>query len=297
MLTDQGKKRKKARRSNALARASSEKLAKSVWEERIIIRLLCQLTGQEKNFPVLSVPASELGLDCNSGETYKNIKKACHNLLSTVKMIEAPDRKSFKGFPYFQEIDYKSGIIKAQFNNKIKPHLLGLKAGYTETDYEQFRKLTSINGQILYDLLRSWRDRKETPILALDRLHDLFSSTKYQRTHWKNFRQKTLDPAIADVKNTGLWFETKFIKQGRSIAGVQFILALDAKIELQKKEKRTQQDDNNKLFRDVFTCVSEHLLLDCKPNMRTKTCKFCLENNMRGQKNKQDSNFHYTEEE
>lgn len=277
------KKKRRARRSNALARAKSEKIAKSVWEERIFIRLLCQLTGYEKTFPVLSIPVSELGLDSNSGETYKYIKKACGHLLSMVKMIESPDKKSFKGFPVFQEIKYHNGVIKAQFNSKMKPHLLELKPGFTITNYEQFRQLKTINGQILYNLLHSWRGRDTTPEMPLEKLHDLFSATKYQRAHWNQFRQFVLNPAISDVKQAGFWFEPKFIKHGRNMVAVQFLLSVEVTLEEHKQQQKDKQTETGKLFQECTHCIFEkHQMGECKPNMRTKRCKFCVEHNMRG---------------
>lgn len=282
-LSEAEKKKKRARRSNALARANSEKLAKSVWEERIIIRLLCQLSGFEKKFPVLSIPVSELGLDSNSGETYKYIKKACSRLLSTVKMIESPDGKSFKGFPYFQEISYKDGIIKAQFNQKMKPHLLELKPGFTVTNYEQFRRLKTINGQILYNFLHSWNGRTATPELPIAKMHELFGATKYQRAHWNQFRQFALNPAMEDVRQAGFWFEPRFIKQGRSVTSVQFLLSVDVKLVEEKQKRKETQAETNRLFAECTKCIFEiHKMGECKPNMRTKRCKFCVAHNMRG---------------
>lgn len=282
-LSEAEKKKRRARRTNALARAKSEKIAKSVWEERIFIRLLCQLTGYEKTFPVLSIPASELGLDSNSGETYKYIKKACGHLLTMVKMIESPDKMSFQGFPVFQEIKYKDGIIKAQFNSKMKPHLLELKPGFTVTNYEQFRQLKTINGQILYNLLHSWRGRNTTPEMPLEKLHELFSATKYQREHWNQFRLKVINPAIADVKQAGFWFEPKFIKHGRNVVAVQFLLSVEVKLEEHKQQQQDKQAETGKLFQECTNCIFEkHQMGECKPNMRTKRCKFCVEHNMRG---------------
>lgn len=289
-LSEIEKRKKRARRSNALARAKSEKLAKSVWEERIIIRLLCQLSGHEKKFPVLSLSVSELGLDSNSGETYKYIKKACSSLGSTTKIIEDIKNKTFTVIPYFSEIKYQNGVIFAQFNAKMRPHLLELKPGFTTTDYEQFRRLKTINGQILYNLLHSWHSRTATPEIPVEKLHELFSATKYQKQHWNQFRQFVLNPAMEDVRQTGYWFEPKFIKSGRKITAVQFLLALDVKLAEEKQQRKDTQAEISRLFAACTECIfTKHQMGECKPNMRTKLCKFCVANNMRGSAEMEDA--------
>lgn len=283
-LSEAEKRKKKARRSNALARAKSEKLAKSVWEERIIIRLLCQLSGREKKFPLLSIPVYELGLDSTDGRTYKCIKTACGRLGATTKIIEDVQNKTITVIPYFAEIKYQNGVIFAQFNAKMRPHLLELKPGFTVTNYEQFRRLKTINGQILYNLLHSWHNRTATPEIPVEKLHELFSATKYQKQHWNNFRQKTLDPAMEDVRQAGFWFEPKFVKQGRNIIAVQFLLSVDVKLAEEKQQRKDTQAEISRLFAACTECIfTKHQMGECKPNMRTKLCKFCVANNMRGQ--------------
>lgn len=95
---------------------------------------------------------------------------------------------------------------------------------------------------------------------------------------------------MEDVRQAGYWFEPKFIKQGRNIIAVQFLLSIETKLAEEKQQRKDKQTETGKLFAACTRCIFEkHQMGECKPNMRTKLCKFCVANNMRGSAEMEDA--------
>lgn len=249
----------------------------------------------EKSFPVVSFSASEL-IDekAKGGGEYRKLKKAAEVLmkarLDSVIVDETGKETGFRMVNVFSSCIYDKGLIAAEFNAKLKPHLLGLKNYFTELNYFDLIELSSFYSQRIYELLKSWEKPNGLVPISLDALYDLISYPKDLRNNFASVRRYALEQAEKEInKKTELRFRWEPIKNGRKVIAVRFIIGeqgeeTDKKHQIKTKVKEKQKAWEDHSRRQPYLEAARRCRLDhgtkpgdvCKlARPRSKKCQLC----------------------
>lgn len=272
------------KKHNKLVR--SRILNTSTQTSRILASIVaCVHTDDTEFKDVYSVPIKDF-LPYDSGRGYKYFKAACEELSQTVAEFEEPDPDS--GIdprlilrPFFTEIRYHNGIVKAQFNPTMRPYLLQLRRCFTEYALMEYLTLPSTYSQRLFEILKSWANTPEV-ILQIAELHRLLDTPESLRNDFAQFRRWVLEKAHKDIhEKTSLRYEWEPVKAGRSVESIRFLFAPGrkalAEAEQQKvKEAKRRRLQKQRLLKAVECSKSKGGECITQDNKRL-VCKVCRE--------------------
>lgn len=163
---------------------------------------------------------------------YRDCKKACKAIAGTVVGFEDNRKKngSFSYVPMFAECSYDdgSGMIKLEFNAKMKPLLVQLKKNFTEIPLEAVLMMSHKYSIRVYELIKfklrsaSPHADKHYPIeISLKELRRV-TGTENKYPLIKDIKDRVLYPALKDIEKdetAQLHCNVTDIKEGRTIVG------------------------------------------------------------------------------
>lgn len=195
-------------------------------ELRIFLYLLLRIRKGDTEFEEVRVPCHIL----HNGKArvhYHDIKKAADTLTSQKIGVESKDRKGkrkFEFIPLMAICSYKegSGYITAQFNSRMKDHLLGLSQYFTAAQYKLFMHITSFYSYRIYWLLKQYEDFKQRTFELNELKEKLDIENKYKL--YGDFKRRILNPAKKDLQESDMAFNFQEIKVGRKVEKIKFII-------------------------------------------------------------------------
>lgn len=232
-----------------------------------------------------------------SGRGYAKFREFCRNFINCSVEIECENKKGEQVFitiPFFTMAKYESGRISISFNQKLKQYLLRLQEKFTEYSLEEYKKLSTVYSQRLFEILKSY-SKLEYKDIELKELHRYLNTPTSHSKDFFRFRTKILEPAIKEITSkTNFYFEYEPIKGGKGgrtspVIAIRFIFS-KKKIEpvKEKKEKEDKEKtvkNNNKNFFTAWNCVKS-----CKGNCDTLSkkpnkaaCTICKTKNLLGE--------------
>lgn len=220
---------KTVKKSNALARARWS--PDSVWEPRLVAMLASQIKSGDTDFQTYEIRLVDLLGKDPGGKDYQEFEKVIDKVMSRVITLRNGD--DWKKYTMFSSCEYisKKGILKIGFHPDLKEHYLQLNQ-YIKYNLIEFMLLPSIYSQRIFELLKSWDDRKEA-IIELKELHEMLGSPKSFKASYKDFRRFVLEKAHKDIlKFTDISYSWEPIKRGRAVYAIKFIFG--------KKQKNTK---------------------------------------------------------
>lgn len=250
---------------------------KSVWVLRLFAVIASKVKSTDKNFTHYQVSVDELMRKCEAYSEKKSAKAermiqdlfidSCGELLN-MKVEEWMNEK-WVGKPVFSLVEYyfKDKYVNVELHEGLKPYFLNLKSRFTSYSLDEFLKLSSIYSQKLYCFLLSWASAGET-VHTVPYLYRLLGwMPKDKVFNFAEFERTVLAAAKKEIEEkTGLRFEYKAVKDGRSVTKVAFTVSAKTQvysqellpIEQHKKpifapneEKLQEQIENNKLYLDL----------------------------------------------
>jgi plasmid replication initiation protein len=222
------------RKSNELIEA---RYRLSVWEQRLILTLLMQVSAKDEDFKRYKIGISELAKLWNLGNNYtacyEDVQKAAESLVT--KAIQISDDPSIsKVVSWLAYVEYKhgSGEVEMEFHSELKPYLLQLKKHFTQYQISHtisFRNQYTIR---VYELLKmeafkavegtfsrhfSYAELRE--LLALE-------DKEYQMI--SDFKKRIIDPSVNEINlHTDLAIESvTYGKTGRKITDMTFVVRM-----------------------------------------------------------------------
>jgi plasmid replication initiation protein len=282
------------KQSNQLARANlglggeNETIGKldtrgnSPWLERILSLTMAHIKTTDFDFQALDIPVSELGITGKklSGKDYRDVKAALTELIRSYYSIENPKEQYFEVCTVFSRLLYKKGVITAEFNKAMKPHLLQLTRDFTTYEFSEFRKLGTAYAQKLFRFLKSWRNMPEV-IIPLEQLHKSLGITKTLRANFANLRIRMLEPVHSEItERTNFWYEWEPVKTKNKVTAVRFIFQRRALPEPKKSPEQEALEEHDRLQGESNKCYEKIYIqqrIECVPRKRSERCKFCLE--------------------
>lgn len=139
----------------------------------------------------------------------------------------------------------ENAYISLTFHPRLKPFLLELKRDFTKFDIRNYKFLHSGTITRLYQLLKSYYDRrKRDPLFDLQELKQMIGvADKYSL--YANFRIKVLDEAQRKLEaGTDIKFTYEEVKNGNKVTGILFHIAINEGGEFGKLEKTRKTTKN-----------------------------------------------------
>lgn len=132
----------------------------------------------------------------------------------------------------------ENAYISLTFHPRLKPFLLELKRDFTKFDIRNYKFLHSGTITRLYQLLKSYYDRRRRdPLFDLQELKQMIGvADKYSL--YANFRIKVLDEAQRKLAaGTDIKFTYEEVKKGNKVTGILFHISINEGGEFGKLEK------------------------------------------------------------
>ena len=137
----------------------------------------------------------------------------------------------------------ENAYISLTFHPHLKPFLLELKRDFTKFDIRNYKFLHSGTITRLYQLLKSYYDRRRDPQFDLDELKQMLGVANKYRLY-ANFRIKVLDEAQRKLAaGTDIKFTYNEVKKGNKVADILFHIAVNEEGEFAKWRKNTEGPD------------------------------------------------------
>ena len=274
------------KKHNRLVRAKIN--ISSVDASRILANLVACIDVYDKDFKqIYSIAVKDFLVDA-SGRGYTRIKKLCRDLAQATVEMERPDHDPttkdpvFEIIPFFSRLEYRKGVVSAEFNKHMAPMLLQLRECFTQYNIIEYLRLPSTYSQRIFEILKSWeRSQKGEVIFSMSEFHRILGSPQSFINDFRQFRIYVLDKAYKDIhEKTSLRFEWEPIKVGKSIEKIRFTFgALRAITEKEKnnaKYEKQQRLAGKRLLRAVDCAKKKNGVCSVTDNVRI-VCRVCAE--------------------
>ncbi len=201
----------------------------SLLEIRLFVAMLARINKGDNEFTLSRIPISELYPDDKvGGKTYTQVRKAVVRLASQVITVDSKDNwgvREIVSNPLMATCRYKqgSGYVVAQFNNFIKPYLLELKGEFTVAQELTLMSFRSFYSHRLYWLLKLSAYRRDTITVGLASIKTMLNLTD-RYGNFSDFKRFVLDVARHEIASSDMAFEYAPVKEGRTVAAIQFNL-------------------------------------------------------------------------
>jgi len=209
-------------------------------EQRLILLLASQIRIDDKDFNSYEIKVSDFAemFDLKTDKSlYEKVEKIADDLLGK-KLYLKNDSKNFEGTVWLSYVKYVrgSGAIKIRFDDCLKPYLLQLKNsinGFTQYKLHTVLNFKSSYSIRLYELLKMevWKAEKSGKAnfeknFALDEYRQILGIDKKAYPIFADFRKRVIDTTVLEIsEQTELNIsETKYVKTGRKITGITFVV-------------------------------------------------------------------------
>ena len=208
-------------KSNSLIRSRYDY---TLAELRLVITVASMIRGDDTDFQKYSVEAKEFSalMGADKDNTYKSLKELGKLLLS--KPIEIDDGEGGFGiYNWFSSYQYKAkeGRIMCSFHPDLKPHFIELQGHFTKYNLTNILQMKSTYSIRLYELAKSWEDRKWFTIEVEKFKGIMGCSGQYEL--YANLKAKVIDRAIKEINTlTDIEVSYQEKKTGRKVTSLEF---------------------------------------------------------------------------
>ena len=256
--------------SNQFARGRKVKV-ESLDASRTLAALIACINKGDAPSTLYKVGATEIMRD-EGGKSYASIKKLCASLAGAFVECERMGARGpiYTCIPLFARLEYESGIISCEFNEKASPHLFELSSMFTTYRLGEFLSLSSKYAMTLFELLRSWSSEQEI-IMPLEKLHRLVDAPISTKINFAEFTRRVLDVAEREIhEKTSLRFFWTPIRTGKKVTAIRFEFSEEAHKKparlssrilnsIPRIEEKTALDSPvDGLFGVALACYQEH---------------------------------------
>ena len=211
-------------------------------EQRLVLLLASQIGKDDKDFNFYEIKISDFAemFDLKTDKSlYEKVEKIADDLLGK-KLYLKNDSKNFEGTVWLSYVKYirGSGTIKVRFDDCLKPYLLQLKHsinGFTQYKLHTVLGFKSSYSIRLYELLKMevWKTERTQKNqfeknFTLDEYRQVLGIDKKSYPIFADFRKRVIDTTVLEIsEQTELNIsETKYIKTGRKITGITFVVKI-----------------------------------------------------------------------
>lgn len=255
-------------------------------EQRLVLLLASQIRKDDKDFNYYEIKISDFaemfGLKTDKS-LYEKVEKIAGDLLGK-KLYLKNDGKSFEGTVWLSYVKYVSGsgTIKLRFDDCLKPYLLQLKHsinGFTQYKLHTVMSFKSAYSIRLYELLKMevWKSEKLKSTqfeksFSLDEYRRILGVDKNAYPIFADFRKRVIDTTVLEIsEQTELNIsETKYIKTGRKITGVTFIVKIRQTDEIKTLQLEMEDPPKEQTHPIVERLISLGFAVETAKRYKTK---------------------------
>ena len=255
-------------------------------EQRLVLLLASQIRKDDKDFNYYEIKISDFaemfGLKTDKS-LYEKVEKIAGDLLGK-KLYLKNDGKSFEGTVWLSYVKYVSGsgTIKLRFDDCLKPYLLQLKHsinGFTQYKLHTIMSFKSAYSIRLYELLKMevWKSEKlkNTQFeksFSLDEYRRILGVDKNAYPIFADFRKRVIDTTVLEIsEQTELNIsETKYIKTGRKITGITFIVKIRQTDEIKTLQLEMEDPPKEQTHPIVERLISLGFAVETAKRYKTK---------------------------
>ena len=255
-------------------------------EQRLVLLLASQIRKDDKDFNYYEIKISDFaemfGLKTDKS-LYEKVEKIAGDLLGK-KLYLKNDGKSFEGTVWLSYVKYVSGsgTIKLRFDDCLKPYLLQLKHsinGFTQYKLHTVMSFKSAYSIRLYELLKMevWKSEKLKSTqfeksFSLDEYRRILGVDKNAYPIFADFRKRVIDTTVLEISDqTELNIsETKYIKTGRKITGITFIVKIRQTDEIKTLQLEMEDPPKEQTHPIVERLISLGFAVETAKRYKTK---------------------------
>lgn len=201
----------------------------STMEQRVFVMMVAKL-GRESEFPVQEIPIGEIAdtSDVDGSNVYRVAQDICDGLVDqTVDIHDRSDEgnRRYTTYNCFSMCQYEEGegVIRAKFNEDMRPFLLELKRRFTLYLVTVFLRLRSKYSTQIYELLKMRQGISNLRISVSEFRRTLGLETKYKE--FAQMKRRVIEQARGELKERAdIYFTYRVIREGRSAEAIQFYI-------------------------------------------------------------------------
>lgn len=179
----------------------------SLQQQKIILYLISQIEPMDTEFKLYEFSIVDFckvcGIDPESGDKYKEIKKAIKDIADKSVWIKTEyDEETLLRWVEKPYINRNSGTIKIKLDGDMKPYLLQLKSNFTQYELIYTLRFRSKYAIRLYELIKSihYKDIVEYKrAFKVEKLKELLNAENYKE--YRDFKKRVLIPSINEINN------------------------------------------------------------------------------------------------
>lgn len=212
-------------KSNDLVQKSRFKL--SLQEQKIILYLISKIRPEDMDLKehILEIRdfCKVCGLDANNGANYKYIKKVLKDLRDRSIWVSLADgSETTLAWINIVTMNAKSGAVKIQLDERMKPYLLQLQHNLTCYELLYILAMRSRYSIRLYEILKSYEYRHRE-VFEMGNLKRLLAAENYIR--YNDFKRNVLEIAIKEINAlSDLNVRYEVLKDGRRYSKIKFFM-------------------------------------------------------------------------
>ena len=221
------------RKSNELIEA---RYRLSIWEQRLILTLLANITKQDADFKRYHVRVADFAgmwqLDSDNS-LYEKVQDAADSLVGkTVQLSDDPSVSETVSWLSYVRYKRGSGEIEMEFHSSLKPYLLQLQKHFTQYQLGHVVNFKNQYSIRIYELLKmevfKHPDGSFVKDFKYDDLRALLGISDDEYTLFGNFKMRVISPAIAEIcSHTDLNIEeVRYGKTGRKVTDITFVVKI-----------------------------------------------------------------------
>ncbi|SEH41254.1 replication initiation protein [Selenomonas sp. KH1T6] len=150
------------------------------------------------------------------------LKKATAAIVKTsIHMESAEDPMVWEDYNLVSKMGYERGVITCNFNEALRPFVLGKLPSFTKSQYELVCSCSTYASMRLYEVCNSWK-RTGMAYYEVERWRAMLGATNKSYAKFTHFKKCVMEPAIKEVNaNTDLSLEVEYIKVGKAVSYIR----------------------------------------------------------------------------
>lgn len=236
-------------RSNELIEA---RYKLTIEEQRLVLLLSSTIRSDDEDFKDYEIRVSDFvamfGLEKRKA-IYKAVEEAARELAGKKIDLSRGGKKIYASWLSYVEYVEGSGVVKLRFDKSLKPYLLQLNENFTKYNLQHVMQFKSSYSIRLYELLKmeAWKAKNGQfeKTFELADYRDKIGIEKKAYPIFADFKKRVIEPTTREVSDqTDLHiFETRYIKTGRKITGVCFVVLIRGKDETKLRQDNLRIED------------------------------------------------------
>ncbi|MCS3655191.1 plasmid replication initiation protein [Salinibacter ruber] len=214
----------------------------STMEQRVLVMMVAKLS-RESEFPVQEIPMHEIAdiSDIDGSNVYRAAQDICDSLVDqTVDIHDQSEEgnRRYTTYNCFSMCQYEEGkgVIRAKFNEDMRPFLLELKRRFTLYLVTVFLRLRSKYSTQIYELLKMRQGLSNLRMSIEEFRWKLGLEDKYQE--FAQMKRRVIEQARGELKKRAdIYFTYRVIREGRSAKEIQFYIHENEEVTQELKEE------------------------------------------------------------